>query len=75
MLDRMCQVAGHQFLLDDVEGVVGTLMPTTRISTHAQVTDAHLLALARRHGARLATFDRGMAALADRRDLSLVPFS
>jgi uncharacterized protein len=37
----------------------------TRITTsHAQVTDAHLLALAFRRGGRLATFDRGLVDLA-----------
>lgn len=30
---------------------------------HAQVTDAYLAALARKHGGRLATLDRGLAAL------------
>lgn len=30
---------------------------------HRQVTDAYLAALARRHQGRLATFDRGLAAL------------
>ncbi len=30
---------------------------------HRQVTDAYLAALARVHGGRLATFDRGLAAL------------
>jgi uncharacterized protein len=30
---------------------------------HRQVTDAYLVALARHHGARLATLDRGLAAL------------
>lgn len=30
---------------------------------HRQVTDAYLAALARHHGGRLATFDRGLAAL------------
>lgn len=30
---------------------------------HGQVTDAYLAALARKHGGRLATLDRGMAAL------------
>lgn len=29
----------------------------------AQVTDAYLAALARQHGGKLATFDRGLAAL------------
>lgn len=37
----------------DMAGVIG----------HRQVTDAYLAALAREHGARLATFDRGLAAL------------
>lgn len=50
----------HRFISDDMpyldvswRGVLG----------HRQVTDAYLAALARRHGARLATFDRGLAAL------------
>lgn len=30
---------------------------------HRQVTDAYLAALARHHGGRLATFDRGLASL------------
>ena len=30
---------------------------------HRQVTDAYLVALARHHGGRLATLDRGLAAL------------
>ncbi len=37
---------------DQMRGVIG----------HRQVTDAYLAALARHRGARLATFDRGMAA-------------
>lgn len=37
----------------EVRGVMG----------HRQVTDAYLAALARHHGGRLATFDRGLAAL------------
>lgn len=37
---------------------------------HRQVTDAYLVALARHHGGRVATFDRGLAALhPDRVDL------
>lgn len=50
----------HRFWPDDfayaevsLKGVLG----------HRQITDAYLAALARRHGARLATFDRGLAAL------------
>ncbi|SNS61551.1 hypothetical protein SAMN06893096_105298 [Geodermatophilus pulveris] len=50
----------HEFWADDIgyadvdlRGVVG----------HRQVTDAHLAALARAHGGRLATLDRGLALL------------
>lgn len=32
---------------------------------HRQVTDAHLAALARHHGGRVAILDRGFAALHD----------
>lgn len=52
----------HAFWSDDVayadvdwKGVLG----------HGQVTDAYLAALARKHGGRLATLDRGLAALHD----------
>jgi uncharacterized protein len=71
LLDRMRQVPGHRFLPDDVELVVGSAgeggfggVERERIATHRSVTDAHLLALARRHRARLATLDRGLVALA-----------
>ncbi len=37
----------------------------SRVLGHGQVTDAYLAALARRRGARLATFDRGLAQQAD----------
>jgi toxin-antitoxin system PIN domain toxin len=50
----------HEFWPDDItyhevgmRGVLG----------HRQVTDAYLAELARRRGGRLATFDRGLAAL------------
>ncbi|MGH3612119.1 MAG: TA system VapC family ribonuclease toxin [Pseudonocardia sp.] len=33
------------------------------VAGHRQVTDAYLAELARAHGGRLATFDRGLAAL------------
>jgi uncharacterized protein len=76
LLARMRGVAGHTFLPDDVELVTGEdHVDTTRVVTYRQVTDAHLLALARRHGARLATLDRGVKALAgdDADDVLLVP--
>lgn len=73
LLDRMRGVAGHEFLADDVPLVVDRYLAPERVATYRLVTDAHLLALARRHGARLATFDRGVAGLAGGEDLVLVP--
>lgn len=65
LLARIRQVHDHVFLPDDLEQVIGTgHLPTGRVVSHRLVTDAHLLALARRHGARLATLDRGVAAMA-----------
>lgn len=73
LLDRMREVAGHEFLADDVSLVVGAHLAPEHVATYRQITDAHLLAVARRHGARLATLDRGVAALARGADLVLVP--
>lgn len=59
-LDALRSQPWHRFWLDAIPydsthltGVIG----------HRQVTDAYLVALARHHGGRLATFDRGLAAL------------
>lgn len=58
ILDELAEHPRHEFWPDDVpyrdvplEGVVG----------HRQVTDAYLVRLARAHGAKLATFDGGLA--------------
>ncbi len=63
LLARIRRVPGHVFLADDVEEVLGEQIDPARVVTHSLVTDAHLLAVARRHGARLATLDRGVTAL------------
>jgi hypothetical protein len=60
---------GHRFLADDVS-IVDADVP--RLSGHRQVTDAHLLTLARRRGVRLVTFDRGLVGLAEARDVELL---
>jgi toxin-antitoxin system PIN domain toxin len=59
----------HSFLTDDVSITDGDV-PT--IAGHRQVTDAHLLTLARRHGMRLVTFDAGVSALGQGRDVELL---
>jgi uncharacterized protein len=62
-------VDGHRFLVDDVS-IGDADVPT--MSGHRQVTDAHLLAIARRNGVRLVTFDAGVPALAGGRDVELL---
>ncbi|MBU9767313.1 VapC toxin family PIN domain ribonuclease [Mycobacterium sp. TNTM28] len=53
---------GHRFLMDDVS-IVEPDFPA--IVGHRQVTDGHLLTLARRSGVRLVTFDAAILTLAD----------
>ena len=40
------------------------LVPHDRLVGHRQVTDAHLVSIARQHGVSLVTFDRGLRELA-----------
>jgi toxin-antitoxin system PIN domain toxin len=50
----------HRFLADDVSM---TDADVPALVGHRQVTDAHLLTVARRHGVRVITFDGGVRAL------------
>jgi uncharacterized protein len=52
----------HRFLTDDVS-MGDNDVPS--IAGYRQVTDAHLLTLARRRGVRLVTFDSGILAMDD----------
>jgi toxin-antitoxin system PIN domain toxin len=63
LLQRLVAVAGHRFWKDDVSIARFATDDAERIRGHRQVTDAHLIALARRHGGRLATFDRRVTGL------------
>jgi hypothetical protein len=69
VLAALRQAPGHRFLSDDVS-MVDADVP--RASGHRQVTDAHLVTLARRHGVGMVTFDAGLAALAGHRDVELL---
>ena len=51
-------LAGHEFWPDSVSLLDHQLVKAERLSDSAQVTDTYLLALAREHRGRLATFDR-----------------
>lgn len=69
VLEALRALDGHRFLTDDVS-IVDDDVP--RVAGHRQVTDAHLLTLARRRGATLVTFDRGIAELAQHRGVKLL---
>jgi uncharacterized protein len=61
VLRALRQHEGHRFMSDDVS-LADPEIP--RLLGHRQVTDAHLLALARRNDTRLLTFDTAVVALA-----------
>jgi toxin-antitoxin system PIN domain toxin len=65
----MRAVADHRFLVDDVSITDGDV---PHLSGHRQVTDGHLLTLARRHHARVVTFDAGLNSLAQGRDVEVL---
>lgn len=69
VLSALRAADGHAFVVDDVS-IADADVP--RISGHRQVTDAHLLTLARRQGLRVVTFDRGLLALAGEDDVELL---
>ena len=64
VLRRITALPGHTFWPDDIEIASNEYIAWERLGSHAQVTDAHLLALAIRRDGRLATFDRGLVDLA-----------
>jgi len=61
VLSRLRAAGRHYFLADDVS-LTDPDVPA--LIGHRQVTDAHLLTLARRRGVRLVTFDTAIATLA-----------
>ncbi len=60
---------GHHFLADDVS-ISDNDVPV--IAGNRQVTDAHLLTLARRRGVRLVTFDASILAIGDPNDVEVL---
>ena len=63
LLSELRSVGSHEFWADDIEPSVSRYFPRDRLVGFRQVTDAHLLALGRRHGGAIATFDRGLVSL------------
>lgn len=60
VLASICAHPRHRFIADDVDA---RDLPWAAIRGHRQVTDAYLAALAHKHGAKLATFDRALATV------------
>jgi toxin-antitoxin system PIN domain toxin len=66
LLRQLLELDGHRFWSDDVSIAQSKSIDVERIRGYRQVMDAHLIALAKRHGGRLATFDRKITALLPR---------
>jgi toxin-antitoxin system PIN domain toxin len=66
VLAAFCADARHEFCPDDVSLLDAAHLARPELLTPSRVTDLYLLALARRHGAHLATFDRRIPAAAVR---------
>ena len=62
ILAGLCAQAGHQFWHDDVSLLDAVRIDRSRLLSHRQITDTYLLALAVKHGGKLATFDRRLVA-------------
>lgn len=58
LLSELCRLPGHVFWPSDLSLLDSPLIDRERLLASGQVTDSWLLALAVRHGGRLATFDR-----------------
>jgi uncharacterized protein len=69
VLSALRALKSHQFLIDDVSLSDGDV---PRITGYRQVTDAHLLTLARRRGVCLVTFDAGVLTLGQGHDVELL---
>lgn len=63
MLQRLTALPGHRFWPDEVELTGAGPFASLSLVGHRQVTDAYLLTLARHHGGKLATLDRGAPEL------------
>jgi uncharacterized protein len=60
-LDLLARLVSHprHVFWSDQEGVLTALGDAADLRGYRQITDAYLLGLARRHGGKLATLDRG----------------
>ncbi len=64
ILKRVCERPGHVFWPESISLLSSPLVDTTKLTSHGQVTDTYLLALAVHNGGRLASFDRRLSTRA-----------
>ena len=64
LLRQLTALGSHEFWADNIAMASSEYIDAERIVGYRQVTDAHLLALARDHGGKLVTFDRGIGHVA-----------
>jgi toxin-antitoxin system PIN domain toxin len=64
LLRRIVELPNHVFWEDDISIAASDLVDETKLLGHRQIADAHLLAVALRHGGQLATLDRGLTQFA-----------
>ncbi len=64
VLARFGALPGHVFWPDDISLLDQQRVDASRLLSHSQVTDTYLLALARAHRGKLATFDRRLVTAA-----------
>jgi toxin-antitoxin system PIN domain toxin len=69
VLSKLRSRPDHRFLTDDVSLADGDV---PSIAGYRQVTDAHLLTLARRRGVRLVTFDSSILAMGGGKDIEVL---
>ncbi|MBN2321696.1 MAG: VapC toxin family PIN domain ribonuclease [Acidobacteria bacterium] len=62
-LKDLISLKGHVFWEEEASILDNRFIPVEKIHTYRQVSDAHLLSLALRNEALLATFDRGILNL------------
>jgi toxin-antitoxin system PIN domain toxin len=63
LLIRIIGLPNHVFFADDRTLVVSSFVDFGKLTGYRQVSDAHLLGIALRHGGRLATLDQGLKGL------------
>jgi uncharacterized protein len=63
LLQRITALPGHHFWADDIRFAESSWVALSHVVGFQQVTDAHLVGLALRHGGHVATFDRGVRSL------------